>query len=47
MEMANNHQETIELGLTNTGKHDILLGMDWLKAHNPNIDWKTSKIHLD
>ncbi len=29
------------------GKYDILLGMDWLKAHNPNIDWKTSKICLD
>jgi len=47
MEMANQHRETLEIAITNTGKHDILLGTDWLKAHNPSIDWKTSKIRLD
>src|SRR5579863_2626114 len=29
------------------GKHDILLGTDWLKAHNPSINWQTSNIRLD
>src|SRR5579863_7430219 len=47
MEMANQHQETIEIAITNTGKHDILLGTDWLKAHNPSINWQTSSIQLD
>src|SRR5579863_7883413 len=44
MEMADQHQETLEIAITNTGKHDILLGTDWLKAHNPSIDWQTSNI---
>ena len=26
------------------GTHPIFLGYDWLKLHNPNIDWKTNKI---
>jgi len=30
-----------------TGNHNILLGMDWLKAHNPNIDWAKNLIHMD
>jgi len=21
--------------------------MDWLKAHNPSIDWSTNKLHFD
>src|SRR5579863_9944858 len=47
MEMADQHQETLEIAITNMGKHDILLGTDWLKAHNPSIDWQTSNIRLD
>ena len=43
MEMANKHQENMEIAITDTGKHDILLGTDWLKTHNPSIDWKTVK----
>ena len=33
--------------VTDTGNHDILLGMDWLKVHNPNIDWANNQIYLD
>src|SRR5579863_5314313 len=47
MEMADQHQETLEIAITNTGKHNILLGTDWLKVHNPSIDWQTSNIRLD
>ena len=39
-----NHVERIALAVTNLGTHPIFLGYDWLKLHNPNIDWKTSKI---
>ena len=41
------HWENIEVMITNTGRHEILLGTDWLKAHNPNIDWGTNKLHFD
>jgi hypothetical protein len=32
------HQEDIEVIITNTENHDLLLGTDWLKAYNPSID---------
>ena len=47
MEMGRKHQETTELLVTNIGDHDILLGTDWLKAHNPNIDWSTNQMTLN
>ena len=47
MEMGNKHQETLELFLTNTGDHNILLGTDWLKEHNPTIDWKNHILSLN
>ena len=32
--------------ITNTGKSDVLLGLPWLKEHNPTIDWKTGRIFI-
>ena len=47
MEMPKfNHKEIIELAVTNTGRHDILLGTDWLAAHNPTIDWTKRQLGL-
>ena len=35
------HAETITLWIMNlTDETDLLLGYDWLKRHNPHIDWK-------
>jgi hypothetical protein len=45
--MGNNHRERIMFLVTDTGNHDILLGTDWLRAHNPNIDWAKNVIHMD
>jgi len=47
MEIGDNHRERIMFLVTDTGNHDILLGTDWLKAHNPNIDWAKNVIHMD
>ena len=33
------HEERINLDIVSI-KYDILLGMDWLRRHNPVIDWK-------
>jgi hypothetical protein len=33
------HEETLELYVTSLGDHDVILGTDWLKAHNPEVDW--------
>ena len=47
MEMGENYKESTEMAITNTGNHDILLGTDWLKAHNPSIDWAKNKLRFD
>jgi len=47
MEMGDNHRERIMFLVTDTGNYDILLGTDWLKVHNPNIDWAKNVIHMD
>ena len=38
------HEERSEFYVTNVGTHDIILGTDWLKAHNPELDWKSSRL---
>jgi len=40
------HQEQIQLSVTNLGNHDLFLGYDWLQKHNPTINWKDSLINL-
>jgi len=47
MEMGNNHKEQIIFLVTDIGNHDILLETDWLRAHNPNIDWAQNTIYID
>jgi len=47
MEMGKEHKETTEMAITNIGWHDILLGTDWFRAHNPQIDWAKNKLRLD
>ena len=33
------HKELSELYVTTLGDHDIILGTNWLHAHNPEVDW--------
>jgi len=47
MEMGTQHTELTNLFVTNTGDHDVLLGMDWLSKHNLNINWATNTITLN
>ena len=32
------HEELIQLSVTNIGNHDIFLGYDWLQKHNPSVN---------
>ncbi|QRV83565.1 Transposon Tf2-1 polyprotein [Ceratobasidium sp. AG-Ba] len=34
-----NHEEEVDAYVVNIGNHNIVLGMSWLKRHNPAIDW--------
>ncbi len=38
------HTEHIDLAIMNLGKKDVYLGHDWLKHHNPSVNWKTQSI---
>ncbi len=38
------HAKRIDLAVTNLGKKDLYLGHDWLKRHNPSVNWKTGVI---
>ena len=40
------HQELIQLSVTNLGSHDLFLGYNWLQKHNLTINWKDSSINL-
>ena len=37
------HLEDIQLDVTEMS-HDIILGMPWIRKHNPQIDWATGKV---
>ena len=41
------HSERIELAVTNLDKINIFLGLDWLRFHNPTIDWTESIVTFD
>ena len=38
------HEERSELYVTALGGHDIIFGTDWLKAHNPEVNWAKSQL---
>jgi len=40
------HQELIQLSVTNLGNHNLFLEYNWLQKHNPTINWKDSSINL-
>ncbi|SJL18203.1 uncharacterized protein ARMOST_21781 [Armillaria ostoyae] len=39
-----NHSEQIDFAITNLSSRDLYLGHDWLKHHNPVINWETGTI---
>ena len=41
------HSERITFGVTNLGKSDLFLGHEWLRYHNPTIDWEGSTLKFD
>jgi hypothetical protein len=41
------HEELIQLDVVPLGHHLIILGMPWLRKHNPRIDWYEKEMFLD
>ena len=42
----NNHTERITLFATNLGGMPLVLGMPWLRRHNPLVDWQEHKLEF-
>jgi len=40
------HVERARMDVCNLGKTEVILGMLWLAAHNPEIDWEKGKIEM-
>jgi hypothetical protein len=40
------HEEEAAFMVTDIGSDDIIIGIDWLRYHNPEIDWNTGKVAL-
>ena len=40
------HVERARIDVYNLGKTKVILGMPWLAAHNPEIDWKKGKVKM-
>ena len=41
-----NYIERIRMNVCNLGRTDIILGMPWLQAYNPEINWKTGEVRM-
>jgi hypothetical protein len=42
----NNHLEHTQLAVTCLGKQSMILGYNWLRNHNPEIDWQTTEVKM-
>jgi len=40
------HMERIRMDIYDLGKTEVILGMPWLAAHNPEINWETGKVKI-
>ena len=37
----------IDFAVTDLGKTNVFIGYEWLKLHNPSIDWQEQSITFD
>jgi len=40
------HSERMLLAVSGLGKQSLILGYDWLKNHNPKIDWERGEVEM-
>jgi len=40
------HMKRARMDVCNLGKTELILGMPWLAAHNPEIDWEKGKVKM-
>jgi len=40
------HVERVRMDMCNLGKTELILGMPWLVAYNPEIDWEKGEVKI-
>ena len=40
------HIERMRMDVCDLGKMEVILGMPWLQAHNPEINWETGEVKM-
>jgi hypothetical protein len=40
------HSEWATFAVTGLGKQDIILGLTWLREHNPEVDWQSNEVKM-
>jgi len=40
------HVESVRMDICELGKTNVILGMPWLAAHNPEIDWEKREVRM-
>ena len=40
------HVERMKMNVCDLGKTEVILGMPWLQAHNPEINWETGEVKM-
>jgi Retroviral aspartyl protease len=40
------HSEKMLFAVTGLGKQDVILGLTWLREHNPEVDWKSGEVKM-
>jgi len=40
------HMERMRMDVCNLGKTEVILGIPWLAAHNPEINWETGEVKM-
>ena len=40
------HIERMRMDVCNLGKMEVILGIPWLQAHNPEINWETGEVKM-
>lgn len=40
------HMEKVAFSVTDIGSEDLIIGLDWLRTHNPDINWETGLLKL-
>lgn len=40
------HVEKVVFTVTDIGPEDVIIGLDWLRKHNPEVDWKEGSLRM-